>query len=298
MAGSRKNKIKKLVSPSHNSTPDQAQTEDNNALVDDLFAELDSRNQTVQQESATVLLEMQQNQENAVGDNARSVKKKQDSKSRHEARQAKKAAALAQNYAPIDPEADARLGREAKEEEISIKETCDKLGVQMHEIPPDGHCLFSAVADQLAILHILPPNQANYVTVRAAASNFIYTHPDDFLPFLPSAFGEDGVGATSAGFMTPQQFEQYCMTIKDTGAWGGEPEILALSRVYNVPIHVVQGGVPRIVEHNPGPSPRLFSKVARISFHRRMYGLGEHYNSLRPKTTISQMAGKIQSAFS
>ncbi|KAG1827357.1 OTU-domain-containing protein [Suillus subaureus] len=289
MAGSRKNKIKKFVSPSHNSTPDQAQTEDNNALVDDLFAELDSRNQTVQQESATVLLEMQQNQENAVGDNARSVKKKQDSRSRHEARQqAKKAAALAQNYAPIDPEADARLGREAKEEEISIKETCDKLGVQMHEIPPDGHCLFSAVADQLAILHILPPNQANYVTVRAAASNFIYTHPDDFLPFLPSAFGEDGVGATSAGFMTPQQFEQYCMTIKDTGAWGGEPEILALSRVYNVPIHVVQGGVPRIVEHNP----------ARISFHRRMYGLGEHYNSLRPKTTISQMAGKIQSAFS
>jgi OTU domain-containing protein 6 len=75
--------------------------------------------------------------------------------------------------------------------------------------------------------------------------------------------------------MTPQQFEQYCMTIKDTGAWGGEPEILALSRVYNIPIHVVQGGVPRIVEHNPGPSPRLFSKVARISFHRRMYGLGE-----------------------
>jgi OTU domain-containing protein 6 len=298
MAGSKKNKIKKFVSPSHNSTPDQAQTEDDNALVDDLLAELDSRNQTVQQESATVLLEMQQHQENTVGDNARSVKKKQDSKSRHEARQARKAAALAQSHAPIDQEADAKLGRETKEEEVSIKETCDKLGVQIHEIPPDGHCLFSAVADQLALLHILPPNQANYVTVRAAASNFIYTHPDDFLPFLPSAFGEDGVGATSAGFMTPQQFEQYCMTIKDTGAWGGEPEILALSRVYNIPIHVVQGGVPRIVEHNPGPSPRLFSKVARISFHRRMYGLGEHYNSLRPKTTISQVAGKIQSAFS
>ncbi|KAG2145017.1 hypothetical protein BD769DRAFT_1419325 [Suillus cothurnatus] len=298
MAGSKKNKIKKFVSPSHNSTPDQAQTEDDNALVDDLLAELDSRNQTVQQESATVLLEMQQHQENTVGDNARSVKKKQDSKSRHEARQARKAAALAQSHAPIDQEADAKLARETKEEEVSIKETCDKLGVQIHEIPPDGHCLFSAVADQLALLHILPPNQANYVTVRAAASNFIYTHPDDFLPFLPSAFGEDGVGATSAGFMTPQQFEQYCMTIKDTGAWGGEPEILALSRVYNIPIHVVQGGVPRIVEHNPGPSPRLFSKVARISFHRRMYGLGEHYNSLRPKTTISQVAGKIQSAFS
>lgn len=298
MAGSRKNKMKKLVSPSHNSTPDQARIEDNNELVDDLLAELDSRNQTVQQESATVLREIQEHQESTVNDNARPAKKKQDSRSRHEARQARKAAALAQNQVPIDPEADARLESEAKREEVSIKETCDKLGVQMHEIPPDGHCLFSAVADQLAILNILPPNQANYVTVRAAASNFIYTHPDDFIPFLPSAFGEDGVGATSAGFMTPQQFEQYCMTIKDTGTWGGEPEILALSRVYNVPIHVVQGGVPRIVEHNPGPSPRPFSKVVRISFHRRMYGLGEHYNSLRPKTTILQVAGKIQSAFS
>lgn len=296
MAGSRKNKIKKFVTPSHsNNTPDQAQTEDNNALVDDLLAELDSRDKAVQQESATVLLEMQEHQENR--DNTQPAKKKQDSKSRYEARQAKKAAALAQNNAPIDPEADARLEREAKEEEVSIKETCDKLGVQIYEIAPDGHCLFSAVADQLALLHVLPPNQANYVTVRAAASNFIYTHPDDFLPFLPSAFGEDGVGATSAGLMTPQQFEQYCMTIKDTGAWGGEPEILALSRVYNIPIHVVQGGIPRIVEHNPGP-PRPFSKVIRISFHRRMYGLGEHYNSLRPKTTISQMADKIHSAFS
>jgi len=134
------------------------------------------------------------------------------------------------------------------------------------------------------------------------------------LPFLPSAFGEDGVGATNAGFMTPQQFEQYCMTIKDTGAWGGEPEILALSRAYKIPIHVVQGGAPRIVEHNLGSSPRLFAKVARISYHRRMYGLGEvchfhptvlqlvnflqHYNSLRPKNAISQVAGKIHSAFS
>lgn len=291
--------MKKLVSPSHNSTPDQARIEDNNELVDDLLAELDSRNQTVQQESATVLREIQEHQESTVNDNARPAKKKQISRSRHEARQARKAAALAQNQAPIDPEADSRLEREAKGEEVSIKETCDKLGVQIHEIPPDGHCLFSAVADQLAILNILPPNQANYVTVRAAASNFIYTHPDDFIPFLPSAFGEDGVGATSAGFMTPQQFEQYCMTIKDTGTWGGEPEILALSRVYNVPIHVVQGGVPRIVEHNPDPSLRPFSKVIRISFHRRMYGLGEHYNSLRPKTTtISQVAGKIHSAFS
>jgi hypothetical protein len=93
--------------------------------------------------------------------------------------------------------------------------------------------------------------------------------------------------------MTPQQFEQYCVTIKDTGAWGGEPEILALSRAYKVPIHVVQGGVSRIVEHNPGPSPRLFARVARISYHRRMYGLGEVCILYRERYILSTLSSII-----
>jgi len=87
--------------------------------------------------------------------------------------------------------------------------------------------------------------------------------------------------------MSPGEFEQYCVSIRDTALWGGEPEILALSRAYNVPIHVIQGGNPPVVIHNPIGAPNdedIRSKRAlRISYHRRMYGLGEHYNSLRPK---------------
>jgi hypothetical protein len=83
------------------------------------------------------------------------------------------------------------------------------------------------------------------------------------------------------------------VTIKDTGAWGGEPEILALSRAYKVPIHVVQGGVSRIVEHNPGPSPRLFARVARISYHRRMYGLGEVCILYRERYILSTLSSII-----
>ena len=115
--------------------------------------------------------------------------------------------------------------------------------------------------------------QARYEFIRAAAANYIYTHPDDFLPFLPSPEGEDGYGANSAGLMSPQQFEQYCKSIQNTAVWGGEPEILALSRAFNVPIHVIQGGQPEIVVHNPSEYPIV--PPARISFHRRMYGLGE-----------------------
>lgn len=101
-------------------------------------------------------------------------------------------------------------------------------------------------------------------------------HPDNFLPFLPSEGGEDGVGSMNdTGIMTPAAFERYCATMRDTGAWGGEPEIMALCSVHNITINVVQGGAPEIVPHTPLGSPGGGEKVAWISYHRRMYGLGE-----------------------
>jgi OTU domain-containing protein 6 len=108
----------------------------------------------------------------------------------------------------------------------------------------------------------------------------MFSHANDFLPFLPSS--EEG----EEGLMSPKSFEQYCVSIRDTAVWGGEPEILALSRAYNVPIHVVQGGSPPIVIHNPTGPPQYdpdirAKRVIRISYHRRMYGLGEVRNLLQ-----------------
>jgi OTU domain-containing protein 6 len=137
-------------------------------------------------------------------------------------------------------------------------------------VNPDGHCLFSAVADQLALYSILPREVANYANVRLAAANYMLTHPDDFLPFLPSE---------TSGLMSPEEFENYCASMRSTAVWGGEPEILALTRAYNIPIHVIQAENPPVVIHNPTGGPRaedVHSKRAlRISYHRRMYGLGE-----------------------
>lgn len=56
--GSKKNKIKKVFAPS---TPPPSNAVDDD-LVADLLTELDSRNKTVQQESATVLEEIQTQQ--------------------------------------------------------------------------------------------------------------------------------------------------------------------------------------------------------------------------------------------
>ncbi|EIW85224.1 OTU-domain-containing protein [Coniophora puteana RWD-64-598 SS2] len=299
MAGSKRNKIKKAFSPK--SAAEQAPVSDANdeELMDDLFAQLDSREQTsaVKGESATIIHDIQAKQ---VAEQSTSPPpRKQDPKNRHQARQARRAAAFAESYPESDPNVAARLEREAKQEEEMIKSTCDQLNLHIYDINPDGHCMFSAVADQLALLQLIPESQANYASVRDVAARYMFAHPDNFIPFLPSSVGEDGAGSTDdTGLMTPAQFERYCASIRDTAVWGGEPEILALSRAYNIPIHVVQGGTPPVVVHTPtgeSQEPDATAKAVRISYHRRMYGLGEHYNSLRPRSSLTAVTDKISS---
>ncbi|EIN07395.1 OTU-domain-containing protein [Punctularia strigosozonata HHB-11173 SS5] len=275
------------MSPPNPSPGDQ---EDNEDLMDQLMAELDSKDSTTQTEAATILNKMNVVQ---AAENGPVAKPANDSKSRYKARQERKAAALAEEAAqnnPDDPTRTAQFEREAAEEEKVVNAICDEMGFTMHEINPDGHCLFSAIADQLGLHGLIPSSQVSYANVRHAAANYIQDHVDDFLPFLPSEFGEDGDGAVDTGLMSPKAFAAYCERIRNTGQWGGEPEILALSRAYNVPIFVVQSGTPRVVVHTPTGATVDWRdkniKALWISYHRRMYGLGEHYNSLRPKSSV------------
>lgn len=46
----------------------------------------------------------------------------------------RKAAALAEQQAPINTDADAKLEREAKDEERAINRICNELGLEMHEV--------------------------------------------------------------------------------------------------------------------------------------------------------------------
>ncbi|KAI9459467.1 hypothetical protein BJY52DRAFT_369443 [Lactarius psammicola] len=285
--GSKKNKVKKILTPSTPPNPNNVVDDD---LVDDLFAVLDLRDKTVQQ---------QQQQPHASMQTAPAAPDKTGSKSRFKARQARKVAALADQQPATDADADAKLEREAKEEERAINKICNELGLDMHEINPDGHCLFSAVADQLAVLNLVPQHEAHYAFTRRAAAAYMLAHQEDFAPFLPSIEGEgEGAGAAESGVIGPREYARYCATIRETGAWGGEPEILALSRAYEVIIHVVQGGQPPVVVHDPSGAPRTDNlkeqRAVRISYHRRMYGLGEHYNSLRPRTGIHRLTSPLK----
>lgn len=48
--------------------------------------------------------------------------------------QLRKAADQAQQYTNDDPEADARLEKEAKDEDKAIRRVCDELGLVLHEV--------------------------------------------------------------------------------------------------------------------------------------------------------------------
>ncbi|KAF9451073.1 OTU-domain-containing protein [Macrolepiota fuliginosa MF-IS2] len=276
MAKKSKNKSKSVASTLL-PVASAMEPEDDN-LMDDLLAQLDSK---AEEESAVAPNEVQPNK--IVKE--LEAKPKQSAKDRFQARQARRAAALAQNVVPDDPEVQARLEKEARDEEEAINKLCQHHGREIFQINPDGHCLYSAVADQLALLGKLPGSQATYSATRAAAANYIESHADHFLPFLPVP-EEDTAGETGTGLMSPQQFQHYCSTIRSTAVWGGEPEVQALSRAFNIPIHVIQDGVPPIVLHDPSENTGTDGTIQQggiwLSYHRRMYGLGEHYNSLRP----------------
>lgn len=130
--------------------------------------------------------------------------------------------------------------------------------------------------------------------LRAMAADYMRQHRDDFAPFIE----ENDEGATV-------DFEDYCVEIESTAAWGGQLELGALARALQKHIKVYAVGMPVVeVCHRAagccactlltnGLGPWHFSclqmgdQFARdgvppiqLSYHRHAYGLGEHYNSL------------------
>lgn len=134
------------------------------------------------------------------------------------------------------------------------------------EIRADGHCLYSAIADQLDQLGIPLGSEADeqpvvaYKVVRAKAADYIQGHQDDFVPFLEEPLSD------------------YVHKVRDTGEWGGQLELMALAKTYGTNISVLQdfGRVEKI----EGVSDKN-AKTIWLGYYKHGFGLGEHYNSLR-----------------
>lgn len=195
---------------------------------------------------------------------------------RQKARLAKRAAEKEALASEAAQEATALPDHREVERAAMLKEF-ERYGLKEKDIRPDGHCLYSAVADQLTQIGVGlmhhgsakivdddtssdPKELADYKIVRYAAANYIALNPDDFVPFLE------------------EPLDDYIHKIKDTAEWGGQLELLALAKAYGVEIHVLQSAssMERIV-----PDTSTEGRTIWLAYYRHNFGLGEHYNSLR-----------------
>lgn len=201
----------------------------------------------------------QQNQEEEKAGGGAGGKKRNRQKERLARRAAEHEAALA----AAEEEAAGMTDRRGAER-TAMQAEFERRGLEEREVRPDGHCLFSAVADQLGHQLGVALEEPGFRTVRRAAAGYIEAHGDEYAGFLE----EDVVG--------------YAARMRDTAEWGGQLELLALASVYGVEIHVVQDRGIEVVRPSAG-APEGERKSIWLAYYRHGFGLGEHYNSLRKK---------------
>ncbi len=145
-----------------------------------------------------------------------------------------------------------------------IKEKLKKLNLKLKEVLPDGNCMYYAVIDQLnQVGH--DQQIKTFKELRKLTSEYMLANPNEFQAYLCS----DETGDP----LDEQQYEDYCRKINDTLVWGGQIELKAISDFLKVRIEVVQAEGSDI---QIGDSNEI--KLV-ITYHRFMFGSGEHYNS-------------------
>jgi OTU domain-containing protein 6 len=167
-------------------------------------------------------------------------------------------------------------------ERARMLEEFEKRSLKEKVVAANGHCMYSAIADQMKQLGRSLAQGSDdkqdkttkeqddvgekelrnddYKVVRQAAASYISHNPNDFEPFLE------------------EPLQEYIHKIKDTGEWGGQLELMALAKTYGIDINVLQGdGRVEKIEGGTGAD----SPVAWLAYYRHGFGLGEHYNSLR-----------------
>ncbi|XP_046411293.1 deubiquitinase OTUD6B [Neodiprion fabricii] len=165
----------------------------------------------------------------------------------------------------IEQEAENVNGKRNVETQAIIK-ILQERHLRIHEIPSDGHCLYNAVSHQLREIGDIP---LGFKTLRVKTSEYLKANMNDFVPFLHNAESEET--------LSPEQYTKYCDDVAGTTAWGGAVELQVLSQVLKCPIEVIQAtGAPYVI----GEEYKDEGKKVTLTYHRHMYGLGAHYNSV------------------
>ncbi|OIV95400.1 hypothetical protein TanjilG_06269 [Lupinus angustifolius] len=165
-------------------------------------------------------------------------------------------------------------------ENEKLEKKLKPLGLTVNEIKPDGHCLYRAVEDQLAVLSgsISP---YTYQELRGMVAAYMRKHSSDFLPFFLS---ENLIEADSDESPV-QKFENYCKEVESTAVWGGQLELGALTHCLKKHIKIFSGSFPDVEmgkEYKCEDGNGSSNLSIMLSYHKHAFGLGEHYNSVVP----------------
>ncbi|KAF9624449.1 hypothetical protein IFM89_011457 [Coptis chinensis] len=154
------------------------------------------------------------------------------------------------------------------------------LGLIVNEIKPDGHCLYRAVENQLALFSG-GSSPYSFQELREMVALYMRQHAADFLPFFLS---ENNIEVDSDN--SPAEiFEDYCKEVESTAAWGGQLELGALTHCLRKHIVVLSGSFPDVEMGKEYKSVGRSSSInpsIMLSYHKHAFGLGEHYNSVIP----------------
>ena len=194
----------------------------------------------------------------------------QQQQKRHRNRQKERLARREAEIAKIKAEAALEASQQPnlqKIEQDAIDNLCSLKHLKQVDIKPDGHCLFASILDQLKLRHgDLNTSVADYDVnkLRSMACDYVRSHRDDFLPYL---FDETTMNLRDIG--------EYTKEMETTAKWGGEIEIMALSKVFDCPISILFSDRPVQIYNEDGKNPEL-----KLVYYKHSYTLGEHYNSL------------------
>ncbi|KAG5322405.1 OTU6B Deubiquitinase, partial [Pseudoatta argentina] len=179
-------------------------------------------------------------------------------------RERKAIAEKERNQRIIEQEALNTFGKRNVEIE-AIKKILSERELMIYEIPSDGHCLYNAVAHQLKINGETPLSLHD---LRIKTADYLRENMNDFLPFLSNPDSDE--------LLTSEEYEKYCNDVAETSAWGGAVELQVLSRILKCSIEVIQAtGAPYVIGDEYTNSKKVI-----LTYHRHMYELGAHYNSV------------------
>jgi OTU domain-containing protein 6 len=198
-------------------------------------------------------------------------------------RERKEARLASERAAALGADASSAGVPSAREAEMeSLERQLLPLGFTIAPITGDGHCLFRAVAAQMALAGG-SGDSVNHVELRRRAAQVIRTFWEDYAPFLPYEASDDYREEAPAALAA---VGRYCDRLATTNAWGGHPEIRALAHATGCSVLVYRAG-SEALEFKPrgdetarsDASAPAAARCVRISFHVH-YGASEHYNSV------------------